>query len=157
MYNEFTSHALNPFGHTDRLVAPVRRLTDLMIDNLEKLTRLHLEAARVYTSMGIGQLRAAIAIHDPDSLREYVANQGVAAETVARRAAEDAETFAGIGNDFAADASRIAGENVAALSGSVKSGAQTRQVPKTTDRRTGNGQNATRKHPTARSKGKPAS
>lgn len=138
MYGEFLHNALNPFGVTDRLMQPGRRISALLIDNTEKLLNLHLEAARVYTDIGLSQLRAMASVHDTESLQQYVANQANVAETVVQRATEDAETVAGIGNDFASDATRIASENVTSLRDAVTTGpAPKENKPKTTTRRTG--------------------
>lgn len=139
MYGEFLHNALNPFGVTDRLMQPGRRVSALLIDNTEKLFNLHLQAARVYTDIGLSQLRAMVSVHDSESLQQYVANQANVAETVVQRATEDAETVAGIGNDFASEASRIASENVTSLRDAVSPAPATETTrPKTTTRRTGN-------------------
>ncbi|MBA1146833.1 phasin family protein [Ectothiorhodospiraceae bacterium WFHF3C12] len=140
MQVEFLQNALNPFGINERLGRPGRKLSALMVDNAEKLVNLHLDAARVYTDIGLSQLRAVLSIHDPESLQQYVANQATVAESVVKRATEDAETVAGIGNDFANDASRIASENVSAIRDAVSPGeAPKAGKPKTTDRRTNRG------------------
>lgn len=143
MNSEFLQNALNPNGIADRLTQPGRELSALMVDNTEKLVNLQLEAVRVYTDIGLSQLRAMVSVSDPESLQRYLASQANVAETVVKRAAEHAETVAGIGNDFANDASRIASENVTSLRDAVSTGsAKSASKPKTTTHRSGAGSGA---------------
>lgn len=136
MNHDLWGSVSDPIELARRIGEPSRRFAALALDNAEKLIELQLQAARVYTGIGLSQLRALLDIHDAESLQRFMTDQASAAEDLVKRAAEDAETVAGIGNDFASDVARAASENLTAVRDTVTAQEPTGATPRTTDRRT---------------------
>lgn len=96
----------------DRMVMPFQRYGALVMNSFERVTRFQLSAAQTYSHFIMSQCRDAMEIRDQQSLREFFDKQSNAVRELSRKMAEDTETLASIGQEFASQAQRVAEQNV---------------------------------------------
>lgn len=95
----------------EKLIGPVREINEVAVDKTEKLMKLQVAALQGYTKLAIGHWRAALAVKDADSMKEFVGKQREYVEAVAEKAAKDASALMELGNDYVAEVQKILKDN----------------------------------------------
>lgn len=97
-------------------LAPVQKLTDLGVANVEKLAALQIKSIEVYSNLAISQLKAALSVQDIEGLKTYLADQQEVVKTVSEKLASDAKSVVELGEKFTAEAQKVAEETLEAAS-----------------------------------------
>ncbi len=90
------------------VAGPARTYANLMLDHIQQLTSLQLEAARAYADTGLQQARDALDVKDPSDLHSYVENQQKVAQALSERFKSDVEKVTSLNQTFAQNAQKIA-------------------------------------------------
>ncbi len=105
----------------EALAAPFHRFNQAMVDNLEKLASLQLEAIESYSHIGLERLRAAMSVGDHESLQAYINDQARVAEAMTEQLSADARALTDIGGAFNSQVRRLAEESVGAPNQALRS------------------------------------
>ncbi len=103
-----------------KMMEPSRKLNALLLDHAEKVAHLNIEAARSYTELAMEQMRKALEVRDPESFQSYLNDQGKVVQTVSNKITEDATQLADISKSTGEEVQKLAQENVAVISETVK-------------------------------------
>lgn len=95
--------------------APVQKLSALGLANAEKLTALQIKSFEAYSKLALSQIKAALSVQDADSLQTYLADQQKAVKTVSDKLVADAKSIAELGEEFTAEAQKVAKESFEAV------------------------------------------
>ena len=120
-----------------KMMEPSRKLNALLLDHAEKVAHLNIEAARSYTELAMEQMRKALEVRDPESFQSYLNDQGKVVQTVSNKITEDATQLADISKSTGEEVQKLAQENVAVISETVKG-----QTEKATKGRSGTSSSA---------------
>lgn len=96
-------------------LAPVQKLNALGVANAEKLAALQIKSLEAYSKLGISQLKAAMAVQDIAGFQAYLADQQEVVKTVSEKLVADAKTVAELGEQFTAEAQKVAKESFEAV------------------------------------------
>ncbi|MDQ2696821.1 MAG: phasin family protein [Pseudomonadota bacterium] len=94
-------------------LAPVVQVNRVAVANLEKLVEFQLQTLPSYVELGLGQLKAAAEVTEPQALQAFYASQVEVARTLRQKLVADSKALAKLGNDFVAEVSALARESVA--------------------------------------------
>jgi phasin family protein len=72
-------------------------LNKLAVDKLEEASKLSLDSATYFSGVGIKQIRAASAIKDMESMRNFTAGSISLSGEIAKKVMEDSKAMLGIG------------------------------------------------------------
>jgi len=104
---------------SDELLAPVQKLNQLNVSNMEKLLALQTASLKAYSELGSNRIKAALEINDAAALTEYLSGQVEFAKTLSEQVISDAKTTAEFSKEYSAEVQKIAEENISAISSSV--------------------------------------
>lgn len=79
------------------LYSSAHELNKLTIDKLEEASKIGLESAAYFSGVGFKQLRAASAVKDVESLREFTAGSITLSGEIAKKVLDDSKTLFGLG------------------------------------------------------------
>ncbi|PWG61901.1 phasin family protein [Spiribacter halobius] len=113
----------------DTVAGPARTYASLVLDHVEQLASLQLEAARAYTEAGLQQARAALEVANPADLQSYVENQQKVARVLSERIKGDVEKVAALNQTFAQNAQKLTQDSAGKASTAAEEG--TRQATRT--------------------------
>ena len=71
-----------------QVVNPLSQLGSTFLEGAEKMVDYQFEMMRTYTHFAVGQMRDALEVHDPESLREFLDKRREAAEELSRKLSE---------------------------------------------------------------------
>ncbi|WP_440998030.1 phasin family protein [Arhodomonas sp. SL1] len=97
MYEKTIQQMFDQFGQFGE---PVRRLSEVAMEQAEKVAHHQLDSARVYVDLGLEQLRAASEVRDAKALQGYIDRQQDIAARFGRQVTDDVETLAGFGREL---------------------------------------------------------
>lgn len=106
------------------LAAPARTYAGLVLEHVEQLANLQIEAAKAYTETGVQQARAALEVKDPSDVHSYVENQQKVAKDLGERIKGDAEKLVSLNRDFAQKAQKVTEESTRNVSKLAETGAK---------------------------------
>lgn len=113
MYEEMLSKTNMQF---DKALEPARKFNSLLVDHLEKLAAMNLEAVKSYAELSMKEVREALSIDDAQALQQYLSARGEVAKVVADRVKDDSEKLVGINQDFVKEVQKLVEENVKTFS-----------------------------------------
>lgn len=113
MYEEMLSKTNMQF---DKALEPARKFNTLLVDHLEKLAAMNLEAVKSYAELSMKEVREALSIDDAQALQQYLTARGEVAKVVADRVKDDSEKLVGINQDFVKEVQKLVEENVKTFS-----------------------------------------
>ncbi|MCP5419992.1 MAG: phasin family protein [Gammaproteobacteria bacterium] len=90
------------FANPQALPNVLSNAGQLVLNNVEKLTALQMNALQSYVDLGLGQVRAAAKATDAKGLQDFYKLQADAANSVRQRLMDDAKAMADLGVDFKA-------------------------------------------------------
>lgn len=97
----------------DRMMAPVRAMNEVAVENTEKLVKLQAAAFQNYAKLAIDHWREALKVKDADSMKDFLSKHRAYVETVAEKATKDANTVMELGNDYVAEVQKILKDSAA--------------------------------------------
>ncbi|MDZ7810121.1 MAG: phasin family protein [Arhodomonas sp.] len=97
MYEKTIQQMFDQFGQFGE---PVRRLSEIAMEQAEKVAHHQLDSARVYVDLGLEQLRAASEVRDAKALQGYIDRQQDIGARFGRQVTDDLETLAGFGREL---------------------------------------------------------
>lgn len=100
MMNAFTEQ-------TNKIYTPMRKVNALLVDNMEKMTDFQLDALKVYSSIGLSQMKRATEAKDADTVRDYTASHIEMVSKLSKKMVEDARTIADMSAEFKAELKAI--------------------------------------------------
>lgn len=98
-----------------KISGPAKQLNQLVVNHIEQLSRIQLKAAESYTDLGLGQIKASLAIGDAKGLQEFVQSQGKVAQNLSQKFTTDSEALARLNQEFAASVQKLAQDSAQAL------------------------------------------
>ncbi len=105
----------NLFAQTQPLMAPVLKANKLAVANMEKIVALQMDSLRTYVDLGMGQLKAAVAVSNPEDLHTFVNKQVEVASTIRQRLLNNTKALADLGTNYKAEINKLTEENVGEL------------------------------------------
>ncbi len=105
----------NLFAQTQPLMAPVLKANKLAVANMEKIVTLQMDSLRTYVDLGMGQLKAAVEVNNPEDLRAFVNSQVEVASTIRQRLLNDTKALADLGTNYKTEINKLTEENVGEL------------------------------------------
>ncbi len=84
----------------DRFLAPIAKLNQLVVAQVEELTVLELSSLRAYTDRGLEQVKAAVEVSDTASFKAFAESQNAAVMYIGEKLVADAKEVAKIGNSY---------------------------------------------------------
>ncbi|MCP4125959.1 MAG: phasin family protein [Gammaproteobacteria bacterium] len=103
----------------DEFLAPVQKLNQLNISNMEKLLALQTASLQVYSELGTNRLKAAFEINDAPALVDYLSGQVEFTKTISEQVISDTKITAEFSKEYGTEVQKIAEENVSAISSGV--------------------------------------
>jgi phasin family protein len=91
----------------EKLVTPIKELSSLAVNNIEKLTELQLKSIEESANASVEALKSAAEIKDLEGLQSYFSAQVEAAKETAKKAETNAQTIAELGKSYAEAAGKI--------------------------------------------------
>ena len=91
----------------EKYVAPVQELNSLAVSNIEKITNLQVKRFEESAKVGLEQLKAATAVKDADTLKEFLTGYTEAVRQLSESTVADARTLLELGNSYTTEAQRI--------------------------------------------------
>lgn len=91
----------------DRMIAPVRAMNEVAVENTEKLVKLQANAFQSYAKLAIDHWREALKVKDADGVKDFMNKHRAYMETVTEKATKDANAVMEIGNDYVAEVQKI--------------------------------------------------
>jgi phasin family protein len=122
MSNETVNQMQSQIENT--VAAPARTYASLVLDHVEQLMNLQLEAAKAYTETGVQQARAALDVKNPSDVQAYVENQQKVAKELGERAKGDVEKVTSLNQTFAQNAQKVTQESAKKVSKAAQDGAK---------------------------------
>ncbi|WP_290647986.1 phasin family protein [Aquisalimonas sp.] len=95
---------------------PARAFAELSIDHMESLVNNQVEASKVYTDLGIKQIRKALDVKAPQDLQSYLQSQQEVVKELTERVRSDSEKVVALNRRFAEDAQKLTQQKVKAAS-----------------------------------------
>ena len=99
----------------EKLVAPVVKLNQLNVANLEKLTALQLASLSSLTDLGVAQLKAMVEVRDVDGAKVVAEQQAEYVRTVGEKLVADGKAVVELAKVYSADVQKIAQEGADAV------------------------------------------
>lgn len=87
-------------SNVEQFAAPVRELSNVAIQNVEKLAEAQIDSYRKYTAIGLENMKAAFGVKDVKGAQDFFANQRDVVKQVTDQLATDAKTFAELSSTF---------------------------------------------------------
>ncbi len=94
-------------AQAEEMMAPVREMSELALDKTEKLVNLQVTALKSYAKLGVAHWRAALAVTDVDGVKDFMTKHRAYVETVAEKAAKDANDVMELGNDYVSEVQKV--------------------------------------------------
>lgn len=128
MSNETVNQMQSQIENT--VAGPARTYASLVLDHVEQLMNLQLEAAKAYTETGVQQARAALEVKSPSDVQAYVESQQQAAKELGERVKGDVENVTSLNQAFAQNAQKTVQESAQKVSKAAEAG--TKKATQTT-------------------------
>lgn len=100
MFAEMISKVIEP---NQAFLAPLVNTNKLVVNHLEKVLDLQMNALQFYMDIGVDRLKAAAEVDDWGSLQDFLAGQFEVAVTMAQKMMDDTKTLVELGTDFQAE------------------------------------------------------
>jgi phasin family protein len=98
-------------AQAETMIGPVREINQVAADKTEKLVKLQVSALQSYAKLAISHWRAALAVKDLDSMKEFAGKHREYVEAVAEKAAKDVSAVMELGNDYVAEVQKVLKDN----------------------------------------------
>lgn len=114
MYNELIEKIQE---QTEKFTAPLKKLGELSVDGIERLTQLQVETLKSYADLGIESVKKALntKITDTESLQSYLTEQAESIHSVGLKITDDIKAYVALGEDLGDEIQKIAKENAGAF------------------------------------------
>lgn len=103
------------FRQYQAFLAPVVKANRLAVANLEKLAGFQLQMLRTYSQFGLGQLKAAADIRNPNDLQAFYAGQVDAAAALRKQLLDDGQALVDLLAGFKAEFDKLVRDSAAEL------------------------------------------
>lgn len=100
MFAEMISKVIEP---NQAFLAPLVNTNKLVVNHLEKVLDLQMNALQFYMDIGVDRLKAAAEVDDWGSLQDFLSGQFEVAVTMTQKMMDDTKILAELGTDFQAE------------------------------------------------------
>jgi phasin family protein len=100
MANEMVVNSLN---QANKFMAPMVKFNKLTVANLEKMIHFQYSALMSYADIGLGQMKVAAEVTNPEDVPAFFKSQMEAATALRHKVLDDVEEFADMAMAFKAD------------------------------------------------------
>ncbi len=107
------------FEQADRIMAPVRAMNEVAVEQTEKLVKLQAGAFQTYAKLAIEHWRDALNVKDAEGVKDFMSKHRSYVETVTEKASKDANAVMELSNDYVSEVQKIL-RNSAAKVGASK-------------------------------------
>ena len=97
-----------------KALGPVTELNALALANADKLANLQVDALKRYADLGLAQVRAGLAVKNPEDMKSYLETSRELAQSAVDAARADQEAVMALGNEYLTEVGKMMNANVAA-------------------------------------------
>jgi phasin family protein len=101
------------FEQAGQMMAPVRAMNEVAVEQAEKLVKLQANAFQNYSKLALDHWRNALKVNDAESMKEFASAHRAYVETVTEKATKDANAVMELGNDYVAEVQKILKDSAA--------------------------------------------
>ena len=99
-------------GSVEDYFAPAKKMAELSISSTEKLFALQMALTKGYFELGMEQVKAVLAVKDPESFQSFVTKQAEVAKTVGEKVMADVKAVAELNAEVGAEVQKLAEEGL---------------------------------------------
>lgn len=97
---------------TEKTMAPYIKFNKLVARNVETLTELQVNAVRIYSEMGLAQVKAASSVTDVTSMTAFSGQQFAAVSKLSQQMMDDSAKLQSIAKEFKTDIEKLTTDNI---------------------------------------------
>lgn len=92
-------------------LAPLTKANQFLIERIEKLVTLQMDSVKVYTDLGLSQIKVALKATDSDSAHDFLDSQFAVLSFIGHRVLDDGRALAEWSTGCVTGVARLAQEN----------------------------------------------
>lgn len=97
---------------TEKTMAPYIKFNKLVAKNVETLTQLQINAVRIYSEMGLAQVKAASSVTDVTTLTAFSGQQFATVTKLSQQMMDDSAKLQSIAKEFKDDIDKLTSDNI---------------------------------------------